>query len=167
MPEEKYLSIGEYLTTNQVIGGELRVYPTELEDRFRVEGTITRDNAQQEVKGIASHESIGDKIVPSILLFEFPIKEGANNIIYKLDGKFKIEYKKLNPEKYGKTKTLKESMLEGKYSCDIFPDAIIIPLDEEILKEYESLGIKEFVFPEIDFDSDKGIPVAFTLEKTN
>ncbi len=165
MPEEKYISIGQYTNTNKFMGGELRVYDTILEDRFRVEGTITRDNVQKEVKGIASHESIDNTISASILLFEYPIKEGANNTIYQLDGEFEIKYKKPNPEI---CKSIpKTSMLHGTYTGNIFPDATIIPLDEELTKEYETIAIKEFIFPEIDFDPEKGTPITFTLEKNN
>jgi len=164
MPE-KYLSIGQFFNTDKAIGGELDVFETDSEYIFRVEGTITRDNVPRVVKGFSEHETIGNKLVPTLLLFELPIREGANNIIYKLKGESPVKYKKLDPAKYGKIISPKEFMLTGKYFGNIFSEASIEPLGEDSLADDKDSAIKEFIFPEIDFDPSKGIYVNFTLDK--
>lgn len=162
MPEEKYITIGQRKNTNQYMGGILKAYGTLLENRFKVKGRITRDNIEREIEGMASHEHIDNTLCATLLLFEYPIKEGANNTIYMLNGEFQIDQKK---QKLLNGIRELNANLEGRYSGGMFQEATIMPLDPRITAEYKDIAVSEFIFPEIDFDPAKEIPITFTLEK--
>jgi hypothetical protein len=156
---DKFLALGNYTIEKLAIGGEFRVYETPLEDRFHIEGTLSYNGNTHNVKGIVMHDTIDKFVETTIILFQLPIKDNNTNTIYQFDAEFQLK-----PSEFKLYKKLNKLFLKGPYSGIMNNNATITVLDEELLEDFKDIPIKEFIFPEIDFDNMKNIPMKVTLE---
>jgi hypothetical protein len=169
MPEDKYLLLGKYFENKNKIflGGEITVYEKLANDKCRIEGTINKGSHQ--IKGFAQYETLVDKIITTLMFFEYPLKDDSTNIIYTLEKTLKkdmdMENLALYDENIRRNIQLKNLELEGEYTGKIYRNATIELIDEELLEDMTDITIPEFIFPFIDFDEKKGLSIRLELEK--
>lgn len=158
MVKEKYTFIGEHIFNEMLIvwKGNIGIEPINMNGTYSVNGKIrySKENEDRTIKGyvnieITSQDDLDDRI--TMILAEYPLKDGPSNIIHHMERRF--------PKKYRK----EVFTISGRYLGESYRN-VMIDMDPDLFDDFEDKDIAAFVLSTIDFDDEKGFPIRMDLE---
>ena len=158
MVKEKYTFNGEHIYNEMLIEwkGNISVEPINLNGTYSITGKIrySKDDEDRTIKGyvkmeITSQDDLDDRI--TMILAEYPLKEGPSNIIHHMERRF--------PKRYRKDMFA----ISGRYLGESYRN-VTIEVDPDMLDDFEDKDIAAFVLSTIDFDDEKGFPIRMDFD---